>query len=183
MPLCSEINIHSHSVSAWMIILVHLFSSLGLLVYRANHLLISESIYNDHWARVLPIKDTSRAHIVQATSSCISDEDLKMVKSVLTQKSIGHSSGDDNDDDEQEPKKKNSIVNYLDKLRISLAFFFFSSCSSSSLLSPLLWPTLFCFNTLLTIFRSSSLMQLLVACTMWALDVSLIGRTRAQWPL
>ena len=41
-------------------------------------------------------------------SSCISDEDLKMVKSVLKQKSIGHSSGDDNDDDEQEPKKKNA---------------------------------------------------------------------------
>ena len=44
VPLCSEIKIHSYSVSASMIILLHLFSSLGLLVYRAyminkeNHL-------------------------------------------------------------------------------------------------------------------------------------------------
>ena len=57
-------------------------------------------------ARVLPIKETSRAHIIHAMSSCISDEDLKLVKSVLKQKSIGQSS--DGDDDEQEPKKKNA---------------------------------------------------------------------------
>ena len=57
-------------------------------------------------ARVLPIKDTSRAHIAQAMSSCISYDDLKMVKSVLKQKSISHSS--DDDDDEEEPKKKNA---------------------------------------------------------------------------
>ena len=66
---------------------------------------LSEKVFNGHWARVLPIKDTLRAHIVQAMSSCISDEDLKMVKSVFKQKSIGHN---DNDDDEQEPKKKNA---------------------------------------------------------------------------
>ena len=56
--------------------------------------------------KTIPIKDTSRAHIARAMSSCISDDDLKMVKSVLKQKSIGHSS--DDDDYEEEPKKKNA---------------------------------------------------------------------------
>ena len=56
---------------------------------------------------VLPIKDTSQAHIMQAVSTYISDEDLKIVQSVLKQnKSIGHNSNDA--DDEQEPKKNNA---------------------------------------------------------------------------